>query len=136
MQLELRRDLGGRGQTAKHASTPQLGNCPLGAIQLVLKKIISDTNAALSPLTETPPPSMCHSRVMLVLKLENVTDPSQQRLISVSLVLLHCLHSEFPSQFVFQAHDGCLEATTSLHALCCNLHKETWGSLYCQDGYV
>ncbi|GAA47270.1 retrovirus-related Pol polyprotein from type-1 retrotransposable element R2 [Clonorchis sinensis] len=74
------------------------------------------------------PPHMCRARITLVPKVHNPTSPDQLRPISVSSILVRCFHKvladrwsrrlQLPSlQFAFLHRDGCLEATSLLHAL-------------------
>lgn len=74
------------------------------------------------------PPHLCRARITLVPKVSNPTSSDQLRPISVSSVIVRCFHKvlanrwnnilQLPSlQFAFLRRDGCLEATSLLHAL-------------------
>lgn len=115
---------------------PPLGLSSADALPMV-KIITGFLNLVL--LAEKPPPDLCRRRVTLVPKSDVATEPSQLRPISVTSLVLSCLHKivarrwggicEFESQFAFQAYDGGLEATLARHSIR-SVHSEimtqTW----------
>jgi hypothetical protein len=77
------------------------------------------------------PPYLCRSRVTLVPKELNPISADKFRPISVSSMVVRCFHKVLASrwneklkltslQFAFLRRDGCLEATSLLHALLSN----------------
>lgn len=79
-------------------------------------------------LSEGCPEHLCISRITLVPKVPHPTCPSELRPIAVSSSIIRCFHKiiadrwnsklSLPSlQFAFLKRDGCLEATSTLHAI-------------------
>ena len=79
-------------------------------------------------LAEGCPAHLCRSRITLVPKVPNPTDPEELRPIAVSSVIVRLFHKilanrwntrlKLPAlQFAFLKRDGCLEATSTLHAI-------------------
>ena len=79
-------------------------------------------------LSEGCPEHLCLSRITLVPKVPHPTCPSEFRPIAVSSSIIRCFHKiiadrwnsrlHLPSlQFAFLKRDGCMEATSTLHAI-------------------